>query len=127
MKDAVTVGLLAIGSVFALLSSVGLVRFPDLFMRMQASTKATTLGIGCLMLAVAWHFGEIGVATRSLLVVLFVFLTAPVAAHMIARAAYVTGAPLWEGTLQDDLAGKYDLVEHELEGIGSSDDPGGRA
>lgn len=127
MKDAVTVVLLGIGSVFALLSSVGLVRFPDLFMRMQASTKATTLGIGCLMLAVAWHFGEIGIATRSLLVVLFVFLTAPVGAHMIARAAYVTGVPLWEGTLQDDLAGKYDLAEHELEGVAGPDDGSGRA
>ncbi|MCW5943674.1 MAG: monovalent cation/H(+) antiporter subunit G [Fimbriimonadaceae bacterium] len=126
MRDAITVGLLAIGSVFALLSAIGLVRFPDLFMRMQASTKATTLGIGCLMLAVAWHFGEIGVATRSLLVVLFVFLTAPAGAHMIARAAYVTGVPLWQGTLRDDLAGKYDIAHHELEGVAKPDEGANR-
>jgi multicomponent Na+:H+ antiporter subunit G len=76
---------------------------PDLFMRMQAATKAATLGASCMLLAVAVHFGELGVFTRAMLVIAFVFATAPIAAHMIARAAYSVGTPLWEGTVADEL------------------------
>ena len=71
--------------------------------RMQASTKASTLGVGCLLLGAALHFQDLGVTTRAVLVIGFFFLTAPVGAHMIARAAYAVGVPLWEGTLVDEL------------------------
>jgi len=68
------------------------------------------------MLSVALHFGELGVVTRALLAIAFFFLTAPVAAHMIGRAAYFVGVPLWEGTLRDELRGRYDPRTHELSG-----------
>ena len=95
--------LLLIGGVFMLLAGIGIMRMPDLFMRMQAATKAASLGVGCMLLAVALHFGELAVTTRCLLVTAFVFLTAPVAAHVIARAAYSVGVPLWSGTIVDEL------------------------
>jgi CPA2 family monovalent cation:H+ antiporter-2 len=103
-----------IGAAFGLLAAAGVVRMPDLFMRMQAATKASTLGIGCIVLAVAVHFGELGVTTRALATITFVFLTAPVAAHMIARAGYFVGVPLWEGTIIDELRGHYDRRTHRL-------------
>jgi CPA2 family monovalent cation:H+ antiporter-2 len=114
MSEAVSVALMIIGAAFALLAGVGIVRMPDLFMRMQAATKASSLGIGCIVLAVAVHFGELGVATRALATIVFVFLTAPVAAHMIARASYFVGVPLWQGTIIDELRGHYDRRTHRL-------------
>jgi multicomponent Na+:H+ antiporter subunit G len=103
MNDVVTSLLILIGGVFMLLAGIGVLRMPDLFMRMQAATKAATLGAGFMLLAVAVHFGQLAVVTRVVLVIAFILLTAPVAAHMIARAAYSVGAPLWQHTLVDEL------------------------
>jgi multicomponent Na+:H+ antiporter subunit G len=110
----ITIALLATGGAFALLAAVGIVRMPDLYMRMQAATKAATLGVACVMLASAVHFGDLGTTARALLVVFFLFLTAPVAAHTIARAAYFVGAPLWEGTVTDELRDRYEKRTHHL-------------
>ncbi len=110
MNDVVTAVLIVVGGAFMLLAGVGIVRMPDLFMRMQAATKAATLGAGCMLMAVAVHFGELTVVTRALLVTAFVFLTAPVAAHMIARAAYSVGTPLWKGTIADEFRCENDRV-----------------
>lgn len=114
MNELLSSALLMIGAAFALLAGAGVVRMPDLFTRMQAATKASTLGIGSIVLAVAIHFGELGITTRALTVIIFVFLTAPVAAHMIARAAYFVGVPLWERTIIDELHGHYDRRTHKL-------------
>lgn len=114
MNELLSSALLVIGAAFALLAGAGVVRMPDLFTRMQAATKASTLGIGSIVLAVAIHFGELGITTRALTVIIFVFLTAPVAAHMIARAAYFVGVPLWERTIIDELHGHYDRRTHKL-------------
>lgn len=108
MRDLVVVVLLLTGATFALLAAVGLVRLPDLLTRMQAATKSGTLGVGCTVLAAAVFFGQEGIITRALLVVVFLFMTAPIAAHMIGRAGYFVGAELWEGTVSDDLRERYD-------------------
>lgn len=103
MNDLIAAVLLIIGGLAMLLAGVGVLRMPDLFMRMQCATKAATLGAGCSLLAVAVHFGELSVTTRALLIIAFLFLTAPVAAHVIARAAYASGVKLWEASLYDQL------------------------
>lgn len=103
MTDRITAVLLVVGALFMLLAGLGALRLPDIFMRLQAATKASTLGVGCLLLGVAIHFQDPGMTTRAVLVIAFFFLTAPVGAHMIARAAYAMGVPLWEGTLTDEL------------------------
>ena len=95
--------LLGIGSLFILIASLGVLRMPDLLTRMHSSTEVGTVGIGCLFLAVACYFGELGVTTRALAAILFIFLTAPVGAHVIARAAYFLGTQFWEGTFVDEL------------------------
>jgi CPA2 family monovalent cation:H+ antiporter-2 len=114
MTEMIASASMIVGAAFMLLAGVGVVRMPDLFMRMQAATKASTLGMGCIVLAVAVHFGELGITTRVLATIVFVCLTAPVAAHMIARASYFVGVPLWEGTIIDELRGHYDRRTHRL-------------
>jgi len=103
MSERISAVLLVVGALFMLVAGLGVLRLPDLFMRLQAATKASTLGVGCLLLGLAVHFQDLGVTTRAVLVIAFFFLTAPVGAHMIARAGYAMGVPLWEGTLTDEL------------------------
>jgi multicomponent Na+:H+ antiporter subunit G len=117
MIEIVTTALLLIGASFLLLAAIGLLRMPDLFTRMSAATKGTTLGVGCMLLAVGVYFPGIGITTRALAAIGFFFVTAPVAAHMIGRAAYFVGVPMWEGTVRDELRGRYDPLTHELERV----------
>ena len=99
--------LMLTGCAFLLLAAVGITRMPDLFMRMSASTKASTLGIGCILVALMLHFREVSVITKSTLVLFFFFIMSPVAAHMIARAAYLVGVPLWDRSVVDDAKDHY--------------------
>lgn len=87
----VTVLLILGGALFMLVAALGVFRLPDLFMRMHAATKAGTLGAGLLLLAVAVHYGELGLTTRALATIVFLLLTAPISAHAIGRAAYYSG------------------------------------
>ncbi len=103
------------GALFIAIAGIGILRMPDLFMRMSCTTKVTTLGTGFIMLAVAVKFPQIEVISRALVITVFTFLTAPVAAHMIARAAYVTGVQLWEKTSVDQLCNRYDRCTCTLE------------
>ena len=97
--------LLLIGSLFVLVAAVGVLRLPDLLMRMHAATKAGTLGAGLLLIAVAVSIPDTSVLARALPTFVFLLLTAPIAAHVIARAAYYTGkARLWQRTCVDELA-----------------------
>ncbi len=106
---------LLIGGIFSLIAALGVVTMPDLFTRMQASTKSATLGVACTILAVAFHFDSLSVKVRAILVVGFIFITAPIAAHMIGRAAYSSRVPLWKGSVVDELEGNYDPVTHTSE------------
>jgi len=110
MNELTSNALMLIGATFLLLAAIGVVRMPDLLTRMQAATKASTLGIACTMLAAAVHFAELSVTTRALAVVAFFFLTAPVTAHLIARASYFVGTPLWSGTEIDELRARRTSV-----------------
>ena len=78
--------LLLIGGAFALLGSIGLARLPDFFTRLHGPTKATTLGVGALIIASIVQVGE-GVSLRELAITLFLVITAPVTAHLLSKAA----------------------------------------
>jgi multicomponent Na+:H+ antiporter subunit G len=119
MSEWIKTLLMITGGAFLLLAAVGIIRMPDLYSRIQAATKAATLGVGCIILALAIHFVDLGITVRALLVIAFLFLTQPVAAHMIGRAAYFVGVPLWENTIMDELRGRYDASTHSLESPGS--------
>jgi len=81
--------LLLLGSAFALVGAIGLYRLPDFFTRLHAPTKATTLGVGSIVVASMLFFSSQGdsLSLHEPLITLFLFLTAPVAAHMLAKAA----------------------------------------
>ncbi|SDT98449.1 monovalent cation/H(+) antiporter subunit G [Stappia sp. ES.058] len=82
---------LVTGSIFALIASIGLLRLKDVYMRMHAGSKAGTLGSGLMLVALAVHAHQIDVITRAFAGVVFFLLTAPVAAHLLAKAAYEAG------------------------------------
>ena len=79
----------------------------DTLTRMHAATKAGTLGTGLILIAVATFYQEIGITLRSLVAIVFLLLTAPVAAHLIGRAAYYTGIKLWKKTWINQLKDVY--------------------
>lgn len=114
LNYALTVALVLTGGFFCVLAAVGLLRMPDVYCRMQAATKAGTLGVGCMVLAVATHFASLHVVLESVLVIGMLFITAPIASHLIARAAYFVGSPLWDGTAHDEMRGCYDADSHML-------------
>ena len=102
MSDILTVALWVAGSAFSLLAAVGVLRMPDVFTRMQASTKASTFGLGCLLAGAALQLGDFGSFIRLVSIGAFILLTTSVAAHVIARASYLADVPLWDGTVLDE-------------------------
>lgn len=95
--------LFSLGALLMLLAAIGIARFPDLLMRSQAATKAASLGAGLMLAGVAVHFHSLATTARVVAIVLFLFATTPVAAHLTARAAYHAGVPVWEATRVDEL------------------------
>lgn len=105
MREALTLALLGIGAAFMVLAAIGAVRLRDFLARLQATSKASTLGVACMLLGVAVHFGDLHVVVRALGVIAIVGLTTPIAAHVIARAGYRAGIRVQEGTI-DELGGR---------------------
>lgn len=103
MKAWMSAAFIMVGASALLLAAIGLVRFPDVLTRIQAATKAGTLGVGCLLVGAAVHFAQAAVTAHVVLILLFFVLTSPIAAHRIGRAAHRIGVPLWEGTHRDEL------------------------
>lgn len=93
-----------LGGFFAFVAGLGILRLPDVLIRMHATTKAGTLASGLIMLAVAAGFGDASTVARAIAIVVFLLITAPVGAHMIGRAAFRSGVPLWKPTTVDPEA-----------------------
>ncbi|GAB4338244.1 MAG: monovalent cation/H(+) antiporter subunit G [Candidatus Abyssubacteria bacterium] len=108
MREIISITFMLIGSFFMLMSGLGILRFPDLYMRVSASSKASTLGAGFCLLSLAVYFNELRTTMLALATIAFLVVTVPVGAHLISRAAYHVGVRLWEGTTTDELHGKYD-------------------
>jgi multicomponent Na+:H+ antiporter subunit G len=117
IKEYLTIGLMLVGTLFILIAAFGILRLPDLYMRVSAATKASTLGIGLILLALAVHFSELGITSRSLATIGFIAATSPVAAHLISRSAYLNGVPLWRHGKEDELKGRYDKKTGVLSGL----------
>ena len=103
MNALIAATLLLIGTLFCLVAAVGMLRLPDTLIRMHAATKAGTLGTGFILAAQAVATGALGTTLKVIAVISFLLLTAPVAAHLIGRAAYHRGIRLYEGTWIDEL------------------------
>ena len=102
--DVVAGALILTGVALSVTAGLGLHRFPDLFARMHAATKPATLGLVLVLTGAALRMEQRGDVAKLLLVVALQFLTAPVGAHMVGRAAYRAGTELSPATTCDELA-----------------------
>jgi len=105
--ELVVVALVVVGCVFLTIGTIGLLRLPNVYNRMHATSKPTTLGTVSIFLAGFVHFGPGGAGLTSLIGILFLFLTVPTGAHMISRAAQKTGVEFlgsvtWPSPPDDD-------------------------
>ena len=105
--DLLVAACLLAGGFFLFVAGLGILRQPDVLIRMHASTKAGTLGVGLVFAAAALYFRNTAEVAIAVLTVVFLLVTAPVAAHAIARAAYRTHVPLSDRTHTDEWQGKY--------------------
>lgn len=121
MTEWIATGTALMGAVLVLIAGLGILRFPDLYTRMHAATKASSLGMSLLLFAVALRNPEAMVWLKVLCGILFLFLTTPIAAHLLGRAAYVHKVPLWEGSVVDEIAGNYSDDHTLLQGKPSPD------
>lgn len=104
MIAALFVALLTVvGALFSLVAAIGLNRLPDLYTRMHAASKAGTVGSGLLLLAVGLHAADVATFGRALAGIIFFILTAPISAHLLARAAHKVGYKLTSVSVRDDM------------------------
>ncbi len=87
---------LVLGGAMCFVAALGLIRMPDVYIRMHASTKAGTLGVLLIVLALVFIGADAGIVSKGLAVFAFVLLTAPIGAHLIGRAAYRAGLEPWQ-------------------------------
>lgn len=138
MTDLLIIILTTLGSMFILVAAIGILRMPDFYLRLSVTIKAATLGMGCVLGAVALYFTDFSVTTKVFAIIFFLTLTAPVAGHMIGRTAYYTGVKLWKHSVLDELKtlGKESKTEmtgehppavghHTDEGENAGDQPPG--
>ncbi|TLS39322.1 Na+/H+ antiporter subunit G [Pseudalkalibacillus caeni] len=112
MKEVVISILLIIGTFFIFSGALGILRFPDVYTRIHAASKSSTLGVAGVLIAafLFFIFEEQIISGKLLLGIIFILLTAPVGGHMISRAAYNSNVPLWKNTFKDEIE------EHEAKG-----------
>ncbi|WP_342772624.1 monovalent cation/H(+) antiporter subunit G [Oceanobacillus piezotolerans] len=109
MNEMITSVFILIGAFFTLLSAIGVLRLPDVYSRMHAAGKSSTLGVSSIMLATFIYFiPEDVFLVKVLLVIPFLFMTAPLSALLVNRSAYRNGVPLARNSIQDDLKKKYE-------------------
>ncbi len=104
MKTVIVSFFLLAGSFFMLVSAIGVLRFPDFLIRMHAATKSASFGSVLMLIAVALYFLTPRILVEVFIIVVFIFLTAPIAAHMIGRAGFFLNIPLWEKTSPNHLS-----------------------
>lgn len=110
MSDILIIILSTLGAIFILIASLGIYRMPDFYARLSVTVKAVTLGVGCILGAVAIHFSDFSITTKIFAVIFFLFITSPVAAFFIARTAYLTKVKMWDKSVRDELK---EVIEEE--------------
>lgn len=103
IQELLSTFFIILGVIFMMIAALGIIRLPDFYIRMSAITKAGTMGVGLIVIGIAIYFNELIISAKSFVIISFMLLTAPVAAHIIARAAYRQGVPFWGKNLFDEL------------------------
>lgn len=122
MIESLIMILSGIGAIAILLAAIGLLRMPDLYLRLSVTTKAATLGIGLILIGAAFYFQNVGVTSRVLAIIFFTTVTAPVSAQLIGRAAYLIKTKMWPHTIINELEGMYDNTTDTLHGMEAPED-----
>ena len=112
LAEIVTAFFILVGGFFLFVGSLGLVRLPDVYCRMHAATKATTLGLSGVLIATFLTLPTQQMGFKAILAIAFAFLTAPVGAHMIARAAYKYSVKMAPESCCDELGADYTQDEY---------------
>jgi multicomponent Na+:H+ antiporter subunit G len=99
--SALEIAVVLAGTCFMFVASLGVLRLPDFYARVHAPTKAATLGLAFLLAGLALHLRELSSVTKAALALLFIGVTAPLGAHILARSAYRSGVRA-EGTILDE-------------------------
>jgi len=113
MSDIIGFILIAIGISFDVFGCIGLVRFPDVYNRLQAATKCVTLGTVLLLIGVAVVTGLGPIGAKAIICAVFILITSPTAAHAIAKGAYAAGIELWSGSVVDKYASHTESEQSE--------------
>jgi multicomponent Na+:H+ antiporter subunit G len=90
-----------IGLFFMIVGAVGVVRLPDVYNRLHAASKCSTLGLLGLLLGAVFHIGTVGMAAKAVMIMLFAFVATPLGVHMLGKAALRTRTPTWPPTEHD--------------------------
>jgi len=101
MREIISAIFVILGLIFNIFGCIGLIRLPDVYNRLQAATKCVTLGTCSILFGVLIMKGFGSSGAKALLMIWFIFLTSPVAAHALARAAHKSGIKLWEKSVCD--------------------------
>ena len=114
VSEAIAAILILIGTLFSLLSAIGLIRLPDVYTRAHAASKSSTLGVLCTLVGAFGFFliRDEYISIRLILGIFFVFLTAPVSAHMICRSAYRSNTELADISVKDELKNYLSPIHH---------------
>lgn len=113
MTEWISALFLLLGAFFMFLAGLGTYRFPDLYSRMHAATKAASFGVGLMLTGFVIYYFSWYYLIESILIVGFVFITAPIAAHMLGRAGYLLNVPLYDKTIADEMQELYPRTSHD--------------
>jgi len=102
MSDTISLIFIIIGVVFDLFGCIGLIRLPDVYNRLQAATKSVTLGTCSILFGLFIRYGFSAIGMKVLIAIPLLFFASTVAAHALARGAYISGTKLWDKTVIDD-------------------------
>ena len=103
MTDIIIMILSTLGALFILIASIGIYKMPDFYTRLSVTIKAATLGVGTILIAASLFFSDFPVTTKTISIIFFLFLTAPVAGYLIGKVAYVNGTKLWKHSIVDEM------------------------
>lgn len=102
--------LICIGLVFNLLGCIGILRLPDLYNRLQAATKAVTLGTCCILLSLVFRYGFTEIGIKGLFAIPILFFTSTISGHSLIRGSYHFGIKLWNKSVIDDYKDEVNKV-----------------
>ena len=113
--ETIGLALIAIGVLFDVVGCVGLVRLPDVYNRIQASTKCVVLGTTLILLGAMVWLASLPASIKGLICILFILITSATAAHALSRAAHRSGVPLWDKSVVDHYAEDWQIDPGDVE------------